>query len=367
MGTKDGQIGPVSLDQLLALNDEIASLVRAGIPLDRGLTDWGREASGKLGTLAAQLSDRLRQGESLADIVAREHTAFPPVWRAVVLAGLRSGHLATALESLSHTSRRALELRRSIAYALIYPAIVVSLAFVLLVFSMVTLVPVLAETSQELLGRGSTIQMVASELAQWLPVWGWGIPLGLILWALWWWLGSGRLIRSYRGSGMRSRYMFRGYRPRASVRQTLIDGRMATFSEVLSMLEKHDIPLPEAIVLAADTSGDRALMGAARTLAKRVENGEKIQRREDLPRAFPPLLAWSVVAGLGRSGMQRALTTSAEMYRRRALDAARWNTLYLPMLLTVVFGGGAVLLQVTIVFVPFINMLHQLALPLAVR
>ena len=47
----------VTLDQLLALNDEMAALVRAGIPLEQGLTALGHEAPGKLGLLATRLAD----------------------------------------------------------------------------------------------------------------------------------------------------------------------------------------------------------------------------------------------------------------------------------------------------------------------
>ena len=111
--------GSVSLDQLIALNDEIAALVRAGIPLEKGLTQLGREAPGRLGLLASRLADRMNAGESLGEILEKDKTTFPPVWRSVVLAGIRSNHLAAALESLSRTGRRAMELRRSIALGLI--------------------------------------------------------------------------------------------------------------------------------------------------------------------------------------------------------------------------------------------------------
>ena len=69
----------------------------------------------------------MNTGESLKEILEKDKTTFPPVWRSVVLAGIRSDHLAAALESLSRTGRRAVELRRSMALALIYPGIVVTL------------------------------------------------------------------------------------------------------------------------------------------------------------------------------------------------------------------------------------------------
>ena len=106
--------GAITLEQLIALNDEMAALVRAGVPLERGLAALGGELPGRPGKLAERLASRMDAGENLSQILADEDERFPPVWRAVVEAGLRSGHLAAALESLSATARRAAELRKPV-------------------------------------------------------------------------------------------------------------------------------------------------------------------------------------------------------------------------------------------------------------
>ena len=168
-------------------------------------------------------------------------------------------------------------------------------------------------------------------------------------------------MRSFRDEGGR-RFLFRRHRFSGfpSIRQSLFDGRMATFAEVLGLLEEHDVPLHEAIVLAADSSGDRPLSDAARSVAQRLKNGETLTRREDIPNAFPPLLGWSVLCGMERPRLQRSLAASAEMYRQRALAAARWAALYMPLVLIVVVGGSAVLAQALVSFLPLISLLFQL-------
>jgi len=70
------------------------------------------------------------------------------------------------------------------------------------------------------------------------------------------------------------------------IRQAVYNGRMATFAEVLAMLVHQQVSLPESLVLAAETSGDRALVDAARHIADRLKRGELLSRRDDLPRAF---------------------------------------------------------------------------------
>jgi type II secretory pathway component PulF len=121
----------LSLDQFIALNEEMAALTRAGVPLHRGLLDLGRDLPGGLGAMASKIGRRLEQGEPLEAIIADESHRFPPLYRAVMLAGIRSGNLAAALEGLAATARRAAEMRRMVAVAMLYPVFVLLTAIVL--------------------------------------------------------------------------------------------------------------------------------------------------------------------------------------------------------------------------------------------
>src|SRR5262245_23349033 len=121
--------GAISIEQLLALNEEIAALVRAGIPLDRGLLEAGRDVRGRLGRIAASLGRRLKKGESLVEALESERQSIPPLYRAVVEAGTQAGRLPIALEGLARYVRGYGEARTAIGLALWYPLIVLSLAY----------------------------------------------------------------------------------------------------------------------------------------------------------------------------------------------------------------------------------------------
>src|SRR3954454_9198412 len=112
--------GAIALEDLIALNDEIAALVRAGVPLERGLLDVGGELRGRLRAIATGLGERMGRGESLPQALEAEGERIPRVYRAVVQAGLRTGRLAVALEGLARLARRVADLRRVVGLALIY-------------------------------------------------------------------------------------------------------------------------------------------------------------------------------------------------------------------------------------------------------
>ena len=93
--------GSITIEQLFALNEEIRALVRAGVPLERGLHTAARDLRGRLGRITGALAGRLNRGESLVQALEAEKQVLPPLYRAVVEAGARSGQLPVALEGLT--------------------------------------------------------------------------------------------------------------------------------------------------------------------------------------------------------------------------------------------------------------------------
>ncbi len=92
--------------------------------------------------------------------------------------------------------------------------------------------------------------------------------------------------------------------------------RAATFLEVLALLVENQLPLPEALRLAAEASGDPATLRAARRLVAATELGQVRPSASDA--AFPPLMNWLLLAA-GRDGaLLPALRHAAAAYQRRA-------------------------------------------------
>ena len=60
------------VEELIAFNDEVASLARVGVPLELGLTALGRDTESALGRINATVTSRISRGESLADALAAE-------------------------------------------------------------------------------------------------------------------------------------------------------------------------------------------------------------------------------------------------------------------------------------------------------
>lgn len=356
MGIEAGSAagGSIALDDLIALNDEIAALSRAGLPLERGLLGFGLDVPGRLGDVATALGERMARGEGLGEAIRSEGASLPATYRSVVEAGLRSGRLSAALEDLAAYARGFAELRRAVGLALLYPMMVLLLAWGLLVAFVLALLPRLIGAF-EAFGVPSPIgAREAARLGDSASYWGPIVPAlaGMVLLA-WSWSGRARALRV----GREVRWV-------PWLRGILADWRASNFAGWLALLVEHGVPLPEAVEVASEATGDRALIEAGGRIAEAARRGEptRVALREG-EGGLPPLLRWMIATGQGQGSLGPALRHAAETYRVRALRRAEVMRTTLPTILLVAIGATAAAAYVLALFVPWTQLLDSLARP----
>lgn len=336
----------LGLDDLIALNDELAALVRAGIPLEQTLGDLGRDFPGRLGRATVELAGRVEHGASLPAAFAAMPDAFPSVYRAAIAAGLRTGHLPDVLEDLASSARRQRDLWQTITQAALYPLFLVLLTYALFVLLIVAGLPRFAGMFERDVPR---LVQVLLRLGEDAPVWGVFPPLLLVLGSMYAWQRSLRV-----GASGCDRLPVLG--------PMLRDARRASFCENLALLLRHQVALHEALPLGADSVLDRNLVPAARSLAAQLSAGSRLDPQASLKyRGFPSLLLWLIASGQPQASLVAALQRTAAAYRRQSLRSSDWLRYYLPVLLTLVVGGTAALLFALSLFVPMVDLLLQIA------
>src|SRR5262245_7545711 len=88
----------LSAEALITLNEEIAGMARAGLPLDQGLAALARDMGrGRLQQVTAGIADGLKSGLTLPEAIARQGDRVPPYYSGLLLAGVRSGRLQDVL------------------------------------------------------------------------------------------------------------------------------------------------------------------------------------------------------------------------------------------------------------------------------
>ena len=137
----------VNRDQLLAITRELATLLNAGMPLDRALEILiGLAAAPPAAVLLQQIRDDVRGGKSLSQALDVRREVFSRFYINIVRAGEAGGALGVVLTRLADTMERNKELRENVKSALIYPCILIGVAVLSVMVLLVWVVPQFEQT-----------------------------------------------------------------------------------------------------------------------------------------------------------------------------------------------------------------------------
>jgi type II secretory pathway component PulF len=346
--------GILTLDDFSALNDQLAALVEAGVPIDVKLGDAGASPARILEKFQAVVHRRVRHGETLPQALEGNEHDWPESYQSFMQLAVRAGDSTAALVGSNRLAESAVESRYAAASAFLYPLVVCALAIVGLVAFCLFLVPTVENVYRSLeLAPGPGLRLLDSLRTTW-TLWA-GLAAIVVLLVLAW---------SFRSRLRRARPT-----PAAPYKLLLPFGlneaylqlRCAVFAEALAETVENGMSLDEALPLAASASGDRALRNSAGELATSIANGQFPPDDCPLARRFPPFLRWAVWQSEATVGRERALRMAGSIYREAAERRIERAHSVVPLVVLVVIGGGATLLYALALFVPVVELLRTLA------
>ena len=347
--------GGYSLDDLIALNDEIVALVRSGVPLERGLLDLRGDLSGNLRRLVDAIAQRIARGESLQQALDSPDLQLPALYGAIVRAGVRGGRLAVALEQLSATARRVAEMRRIVGMAVLYPLLVAEVACSIFGFVAPKWVEMMRHAYEFHHVQMGTLASIGLTLAEWLgPVAVWLPAMMLLVVILWWWAtGLARTAQPANSA--------RWFRWVPGLGRLLRDSSSSTFCEVLALLVEHEVPLDEALRLAGATCGDRTMQAAAEALAKQIHEGGKASLADPSVKRIPAMIRWLLSSTHASRRTADAIRAAGEDYHQRAMYRIECMHIGVPILLVLLVGGSVVMLYAFTLFGPWADFIGNAA------
>ena len=290
----------VTPEQLVALNDEIAMLVRAGVPLELGLRELNGSVPTALGRISGEISQRLQEGVPLTESLSATLPYLPRVYAAVVDAGLKAGNLPKALESLSRFVRQGLELRHRIEFAFLYPLFVFLLAYALFLTFVVETAPHWHEIWGEFVPIADPYVTAMASLSQSWQSWAWIPPAIIFVLIVWWTLfGRSSFLPDRRPSALLN------FIP--GLRSIINFWHWANFCELLATLLEHQVPLPAAINLAADATGNVTIHNQMTAVSAELQTGKSMSDCLRGRMAIPPYLRWSLGSAQHPDAFQSAL------------------------------------------------------------
>jgi type IV pilus assembly protein PilC len=141
-----GRRQKIKRQEFLVFNQELATLLKAGMPLVQSLDILRqRVLNPTFKTVLDSVHDRVRSGTSLSDAFAEHQSLFPPVYSASLLAGERSGNLDAVIRRYVTYDKIVGAVKRRTLSALIYPSILVTMMILLIGIIVVKVVPAFSD------------------------------------------------------------------------------------------------------------------------------------------------------------------------------------------------------------------------------
>jgi general secretion pathway protein F len=331
---------------------QLASLVGAGLPLERALSALSEEAATPAQRdLVAQIRAEVNAGAPLAQALAQHPREFDKLYTAVIEAGEQSGRLSQVLLQLAQDLESAHAMRNKLLAASLYPAIVSGVALLIVLFLLAYVVPQVAQvftSTQRSLPALTVAMLFISEVVQatWLAA------LVLLI------AGAAALKLLLRQSAFRRAFDMAWLRLPLLGRLSL-GYNSARFASTLALLVGAGVPILKALQTAAQTLSNMALREHAMQAIELVREGAPLASALSQNKRLPGVLSMFARLGEQTGQLPQMLSHAAdhlgEEVQRRAMQLA---TLLEPLL--IVSMGLVVMLIVLAVMLPIIE-LNQFA------
>ena len=344
----------IGRNEFMLFNQQLASITKAGIPLEKGLRELAKDVDSRsMRKLVDAIADELESGVSIEDAFEKKQKRFPPLYGRILKAGVETGRLNEMLTSLNRHLEMATQTRRIIFEALSYPAVILTLAAVILtglfLFVIPQFGPILSEISG---GRLPGLTRLFLNLAEnVVPFW---IVVGLffaVITILFMMLSASTPGRRFK------ELLFLNVPVVGRVYHSSVLCRMA---EAMAIMVASGSDMPAALRLSSGATGSESLILESETLAGHIEQGDNILEAGQSCRLIPRLFLYSVQLGTQRNELQDNLYSLGEMYAEQArCGQSRLQAVLLPAMIIGV--GCFIAMTILAMFLPMIGIITSLS------
>jgi general secretion pathway protein F len=302
----------VSAADLSLFTRQLATLVRAGLPLEESLLAVSQQTEKpRMQSIVLGVRAKVMEGHPLADGFAEFPRVFPEIYRATVSAGEQAGHLDNVLERLADYTESREQIRQKIMAAMLYPIVLSVMCFAIVTGLLVFVVPKVVsvfESTKAKLPLMTRALIATSDFFK-----NEGIYLlvgGVIAFILFQrWLRNPEAKRRWHRLQLRMPIvgkLSRGF-------------NTARFTRTFSILSGSSVPVLEALRIAGEVVTNLPMRDAVADAAARVREGAPIGRSLAISKLFPPMTIHLISSGES-SGTLESMLERASISQERELD-----------------------------------------------
>jgi type IV pilus assembly protein PilC len=337
----------VKANDFLLFNQQLAALLRAGIPILQAITMLRKRATSvRLRTVLEEVETAIRGGAALSQAFAAQGATFPRIYTASILAGERSGALDEVLSRYVNYMRRSVGLRRKIRGALAYPAFLLLACLGMVIFLTTFVVPRMSDLFAGFGNDLPTVTQIVLGLSNWITgnaFWfGPLVIVGAIAAFIWARTPSGRLLID----ATLLRFPLAG--------KLLTQMSTAQAARSLATLLAGGIPLVESWEIAAESITNLELRRRSSAILPLIREGRSFTESLETANWMPELAIDMIGIGERSGSLREMLDEVATFYDAESEVRLEQLTTTLEPAILVVMGGVVVVILLAI-YLPIIQ------------
>ncbi len=345
----------IGRNEFLLFNQQLASIVKSGIPLEKGLRELSHDVSShSMQKLINDIADELEAGTKIDEAFEKRQKHFPPLYGRILKAGVETGRLSEMLISLNRHLEMANQTRRIIFEAISYPAVIFTLAAVIITCIFMFVIPQFAEVIGEMTEGfrlpGITrafLSMAQNVVPFWITV---VIIIAVIL------ILFKQLSLYPAGRRFRESFIF----SIPVIGRVYHSSMLSRMAEAMAILIAAGCDMPEALRLSSGATGSDILINESEAIAKQVEQGTNILEAGQFCRMIPRLFFYSIQLGSQRNELQDNLYSLGQMYTEQAgYGQSRLQAVLLPVML--IFVGFFIMMAIVAMFSPMVSVIQSMS------
>ncbi|HVN71543.1 MAG TPA: type II secretion system inner membrane protein GspF [Desulfomonilia bacterium] len=326
-----GLLGRVGMEDLTVTTRQLSTLIGASIPLVDALSAlYEQTDSPAMKKTIAQVRDSVNEGLSFADSLEQHKRVFPELYVNMVRSGEASGALDVVLLRLAEFMEGQHRLRAKIGAAMVYPAVLLLICVVVLLYLLTAVVPKVVgmfETMKQTLPLPTRILIAISSFLSW--TW-WMIILGVIVAIV--------LINRWRKTD-NGAYKFDSFRLRFPVYGTIYKKvSVARFARTLGTLLSSGVPIIESLRIVKTVVQNKIIEISIENSIAEVMDGSSLAAPLKKSGVFPPILVHMISVGEKSGSLEEMLMKAAESYESDVETTVAGLTSVIEPLMIVIMG-----------------------------
>ena len=322
------QISPADI---ILFTRQLATFVNAGVPMSRALSTIAEETGSPLfkRVILAVLDD-LERGQNLSEALEKHPKVFSSLYVDLVRVAELTGNLEGTLKELAGYLRRDLNTLRRVRTAMIYPAVILVVASVVVIILVFFALPAFVRIFAEFKVQLPLPTRILIGLVDFIRTWALAIGGSILA------LGSAVFLalRTTRGLYAKDRLMLKApiFGP------IVLSAILNRFARTLSMVLKAGVPLGQTFDAVIAATGNRVFQRGLSTVKEQMTGGEGFAGPLVRTRLFPPMLTQMVRVGEETGTLDTYLEQAAEFYEEELEYRIRGMTALIEPVMTVVVG-----------------------------